>query len=391
MKIQKNKTYLVVGLSLAAILVFSSTSVMSVNAHALGLSSTSDTSTINNTIPDDKILKRNWSDWKDQYTADEFSASENNTQWYLDVIKNNPSLNNNMNIVRAKDLTVIHNFNTMINKKDYGQEVLALIVSKQRINHTYSADEPAKRLHDWLISKYAVPSTVSDIDKKLQDLEYDKYAPLVSQVMGAYDDAAKRGIVPYELYAQDKDYWGNVSFLSFCQLDVNCSFGKTNNNVNTAKTNFNGSILDYAYILVSYLDKMYESHNAYAVTTHYDTYFFDEFTPSNGCIDGLSCPIDQSTSGIGPVYLNFDSNGKHAQGSSMSVYTVAYDKNNYQSSNNVEFSVTVDGYSVLGYTCVNSMTGTGYIQNTQNCSIPDYNQNTPWTFFINGNADVWSN
>ncbi|UVS70343.1 hypothetical protein [Nitrososphaera viennensis] len=345
-----------------------------------------------NTIPDDKILKRNWSDWKDQYTEDEFYTLENNTQWYTDTLKNNPSLNNVMNDAIAKDLTVIHNFHTMIHKKDYGQEVLALIVSKQRITHTYSADEPVKRLHDWLISKYAVPSTVSEIDKRLQDMEYDKYAPLVSQVIGAYDDAAKNGVVPYELYAQDKDYWGNVSFLSFCQLDVNCSFGETDNNANTANTNFSGNILDYVYILVSYLDKMYESHNAYALTTHYTTYFFYQFTPSNGCLDGMSCPIVQYTSGTtGPVSLHFDSNGKHAQGSSMSVYAVAYDQNNYQSSHNVTFTVTVQGYSVNNYQCVDSLTGTGYIQKTQNCSIPGYSQTTPWTFFIDGTADVWSN
>ncbi|MGI0007665.1 MAG: hypothetical protein ACREAR_06675 [Nitrosotalea sp.] len=391
MKIQNKKTHLVAGLALAAILVLSSTSVISVNANALGVSSTSNPSTISNTIPDDKIIKRNWSDWKDQYTIDEFYASENNTQWYVDSIKNNPSLNNNLNNAIAKDLTVIHNFHTMILKKDYGQEVLALIVAKQRLNHVYDSVEPVKRLHDWLISKYEVPSTVSEIDKKLQAMEYDKYAPLVSQVINAYDDAAKNGVVPYELYAQDKNYWGNVSFQSFCQLDVNCSFGKTNNNANTVNTNFNGNILDNVYILVSYLNKMFEPQSAYATTTtHYNTYFFYQFTPSNGCIDGMSCPISQSTTGTGPVSLHFDSNGKHGVGSSMSVYAVAYDKNNYQSSHNVKFTVTVDGYNVLGYQCIDSDTGTGYIQQTQDCSIPDYNQDSTWTFFIDGTADVWS-
>lgn len=344
------------------------------------------------TIPNNKILKRNWSDWKDQYTEDEFYTLENITQWYMDTLKNNPSLNNVMNDAIAKDLAVIHNFHTLIHKRDYGQEVLALIVSKQRTTDTYSADEPVKRLHDWLISKYAVPSTISEIDKRLQDMEYDKYAPLVSQVVGAYNDAAKNGVVPHELYAQDKDYWGNVSFLSFCQLDANCSFGKTRNDVNTANTNFSGNILDYVYVLISYLDKMYESHNAYALTTHYTTFFWYSFTPSNGCIDGMTCPIIQSTSGqTGPVSLHFDSNGRHGVGSGMSIYAIAYDQNDYQSSHNVEFTVTVDGYSVSGYQCVDSSSGTGYIQKTQNCSIPGYSSGSTWTFFIDGTADVWSN
>jgi hypothetical protein len=94
---------------------------------------------------------------------------------------------------------------------------------------------------------------------------------------------------------------------------------------------------------------------------------------------------------MGPVILNFDSSGKHAEGSGMSVYAVAYDQNNYQSSNNVAFTVTVKGYSVLDYECVNSATGTGYIDNTQSCSIPGYSQTTPWTFLIEWTADVWSN
>jgi hypothetical protein len=362
------------------------------------------TSNTTTTIPDDKLLKRNWSDWKDQYnTEDEFNTLENNTQWYLDTLKNNPSLSNPMNDAIAKDLTVIHNFHTMIHKKaDYGQEVLALVVAKQRMNNAYSVtDEPVKRLHDWLISKYAVPSSVAEIDKRLQDMEYSKYAPLVSQVIGAYDDAAKNGVVPYDLYSQDRSYWGHVSFLSFCQLDVNCSFGKTNNNNNANTTttaakdtkNFSGNnmILDYASLLVSYLDKMYESHNAYATPTHYNTVFFYQFTPSNGCTDYMSCPISDSTSGMGPVSLHFDSQGKHALGSSMTVYAGAYDQNNYQSSNNVQFTVTVSGYSVLDYTCVNSATGTGYIDNTQYCYIPGFSQDSTWTFQIDGTGDVWSN
>lgn len=391
MKIQHSKTkmYLVVGLSLAAMLVSSSIGGTSINAYALSALPPSDTNPASN-IPDDKILKRNWSDWKNTYTEDEFYATENNAQWYVDNVKNNPSLNNNLNNAIAKDLTVIHNFNTIVQNKDYGQEILALVVSKQRLDHTYTANEPVKRFHDWLISKYAVPPVESEIDQKLKDMEYDKYAQLVNQVIDAYDAAAKNGVVPYDLFAQDKNYWGNVSFQSFCQSDANCSFGKTNNNANTANTNFDGNIQDDVYTLVSYLDKMFELPSAYAITTHYNTYFFYQFTPSNGCLDGMSCPISQSTSGIGPVSLHFDSNGKHAQGSSMSVYAVAYDKNNYQSSNNVKFTVTVNGYSVLGYTCVDTMTGTGYIQNTQNCSIPGYTQNTPWTFFIDGTADVWS-
>jgi hypothetical protein len=109
----------------------------------------------------------------------------------------------------------------------------------------------------------------------------------------------------------NKDYWAHAPFLSFCQLDVNRSFGKTNNNNNTnnANTNFSGNIvLDYTSLLVSYLDKMYESHNAYAVTTHYTTYFLYQFTRSNGCADYMSCPNSDSTTGIGPVSLSFDSN-----------------------------------------------------------------------------------
>ncbi len=250
MKIQnKTKTHLVVGLALAAILLSSSIGAASINAYALRVLPISDT--INDKIPDDKILKRNWSDWKDKYTEDQFYAIENNTKWYLDSIKNNPSLNNNLNTAVARDLTVIHNFHTMIVKKDYGQEILALVVSKQRLNHTYIADEPVKRFHDWLISKYAVPSTASEIDKKLKDMEYEKYAPLTSQVIGAYIDASKNGVVPYELFAQDQNYWGNVSFLSFCHSDRDCSLGKTSDNAKTVNTNFSGKILDDLYVLVS--------------------------------------------------------------------------------------------------------------------------------------------
>jgi hypothetical protein len=76
----------------------------------------------------------------------------------------------------------------------------------------------------------------------------------------------------------------------------------------------------------------------------------------------------------------------------MSVYAVAYDQNNYQSSHNVTFTVTVSDYSVLlGYERVNSSTGTGYIDNTQYRSIPGDSQDSAWTLHIDGTADVWSN
>jgi len=155
-------------------------------------------------------------------------------------------------------------------------------------------------------------------------------------------------------------------------------------------TSFNDKATSTVYSLVSYLNKMLEPQKAYAVTTHYITYFFWQFTPSNNCIDGLSCPILWSTSGTtGSVSYNYDSNSKHAKGASMTVYSVAYDQNNYQSSHNVQLNVTVNGYKI-GESCINSKTGTGYISASKYCTIPDYNENTPWIFFISSSADVWS-
>lgn len=374
------KPHFVIGLALVVLMSFIGTSPTNAN------STQAQSSTVYETIPDDKTLERDWKDWKDKYAEDELHARENVVKEYIDSLKNSPS-RNNMDL--ARDLTVIYNFHTiMIVEKDHSQEVLALIIARQRANNEYSAEESSKQFHDWLVSKYSVPTKISEIDSRLRDMGYDRDSLLVTQVADAYNSAAKMGIIPYELFAEDPSYWGHASFLSFCKSDEKCSFGKTDPHTKTIDANTDEAILGGAYTLIANLYKILDLQKAYA-TTHYSTYFFYQMTPSNDCIEGLVCPIVKYTIGAGPVTLWFDSDGKHARGSGLTIYSVAYDYNDWQSGNNVELNVRVDGYHI-SYNCIVSESGTGYISTNTDCSIPGYTKTTTWTFFIDGEADTWS-
>jgi len=185
MTTKTTKTYIIVGMALVAMMIMS-VGMMSINTNDLYAHATL---RMTDVVPDDKILQRNWNDWKDKYTEDEFNVSENDAKLYIDDLKNNPSISNNWTKSLAKDLTIVHNFHTMMGvNQDYSQEILALIATKQKLNGEYTADESTKRFHDWLVNKYAVPSKVSEIDNRLNDLKYQEHASLVTQVTGAYND-----------------------------------------------------------------------------------------------------------------------------------------------------------------------------------------------------------
>lgn len=121
-----------------------------------------------------------------------------------------------------KTVLVTHNFDVLSGKAGNGFELVALTKSLDRLQGTYSATEPEKRFHDWVMSKYAIPSKAREIDARIDEIKDDLGPLLVSQAVAAFDEQARHGNVPRDLVANDTEFWVITMSIALCDYDPDC-------------------------------------------------------------------------------------------------------------------------------------------------------------------------
>ncbi|MBI5145910.1 MAG: hypothetical protein HZA84_01680 [Thaumarchaeota archaeon] len=170
-------------------------------------------------IPDGKLLERTADKWHGQYkNVEEFTVRQNAIREYVTA----DLQNNGWNQFMVKENIRIHNFDTMIGKVGYGHELVALYAAKDRMLGIYDVTEPVAKFHDWLLSKYAIPATVEEIDARITTIVSDNYLHLAPQDVSAFNDMANQGNVPPQLVEQDPEYWIMVANVAVCQYAENC-------------------------------------------------------------------------------------------------------------------------------------------------------------------------
>lgn len=170
-------------------------------------------------VPDDLLLDRNDTKWTSQKLSDpEFENKQNAVKAYAAY----DMKNNGWNKAMMKTVLITHNFDVMTGEAGNGFELVALTKTLEQLQGTYSATEPEKRFHDWVMANYDVPNDAGRIDARI-DMIKDELGPdHVSQVVEAFDDQAKHGNVPDDLMSNDTKYWIITANIALCNYDDEC-------------------------------------------------------------------------------------------------------------------------------------------------------------------------
>lgn len=172
-------------------------------------------------IPDTELLKRHDSAWISQYkSVQEFEKYENGIDDYV----NTSHQNNGWNQDVVKSQIKIHNFEIMIGKVGYGHEITLLVAEKNKLQGNYNPPEPVKKYHDWIAKQYSVPDTIQGIDDRLVSIVGDKkFIPLAEKVAEEFDNLAKHGSVPMDLFNSDVNYWVFTADVAGCEYNSACN------------------------------------------------------------------------------------------------------------------------------------------------------------------------
>ncbi len=106
------------------------------------------------TLAGDKLIQRNFADWKNQYSNQEdFDTKEKSINAYANDYDSGKISHSHWNNVIVKDVIKIHNFDTIIGTTGNNQEIVALLVTKQKLEGNYNPSEPVKKFDDWIVSQ----------------------------------------------------------------------------------------------------------------------------------------------------------------------------------------------------------------------------------------------
>lgn len=170
-------------------------------------------------VPDDILLDRNDTKWMSQKASNpEFEDKHNAVKAYVAY----DMKNNGWNEAMMKTVLITHNFDVMTGEAGNGFELVALTKSLEQLQGTYSATEPEKRFHDWVISKYDIPDDAGSIDARIDRIKDELGPDHVSQTVAAFDDQARHGNVPDDLMSNDTKYWIITANIALCDYDDEC-------------------------------------------------------------------------------------------------------------------------------------------------------------------------
>lgn len=170
-------------------------------------------------IPDDVLLDRTDSKWLAQNVTDsKFEDKQNAVKMYAldDMGKNG------WNEAMKRTVLLTHNFDVLSGEAGNGFELVALSKTLDRMQGVYSATEPEKRFHDWVMSTYTIPGTVHDIDARIDEIKDELGPDHVSQAVAAFDEQARHGNVPRDLIANDTAFWVITMAIAMCDYEPEC-------------------------------------------------------------------------------------------------------------------------------------------------------------------------
>ena len=128
-----------------------------------------------------------------------------------------------------KDLTTSlsltgQNFHTLSEKPTtHMDEVAVTVLYGTMLDGTYKApdSEPVKRYHEYILDVYGddLPDTTEGIENRLVELT-GEMAPLAHVILDTHNLWAVAGVVPFEQFGEDSDYWWAVVNLHECEYNA---------------------------------------------------------------------------------------------------------------------------------------------------------------------------
>jgi hypothetical protein len=171
-------------------------------------------------IPDSELVDRMGDKWKNQYKNDE---EFNNSRAEIIAYVTGDHPDNKWNKIMVKEHIRIQNFETLIDNRGHGLELVSLFAAKEKLLGTYSPSDQVKKYHDWTASQYEIPTTVDAIDERIHEIIGDrKYMPHAKQAVNAYNNMAEHGSVPMKLSNIDDAYWLKIAHVAVCKYDNSC-------------------------------------------------------------------------------------------------------------------------------------------------------------------------
>jgi hypothetical protein len=180
-----------------------------------------------NKIYGDELVERVGKHWIDQYNSkEEFEYYENNLKYYVEY----ELPQNGWNPFMQKQNILINNYDTMIEKKGYGFEIVALLSELEKIQGNYNHSKQVMKFHEWTIQQFDIPNTEEAIEERLVEITGDaKYRMVTDEVYRIFNGMAEYGNVHRELIKKDPKYWGLIIHIGVCQLDDECDGARTYN------------------------------------------------------------------------------------------------------------------------------------------------------------------
>jgi len=330
--------------------------------------------TVQDKIPDYKLMDRPAAQWEGQYkNPEEFTMNQNTINDYV----NAKLQNNGWNQVMQKDNIRIHNFDTMIGKMGYGYELVALSMAKEKLLGTYNATGPLAKFHDWVLSKYTVPTSIEGIDARMAAIVPANYLQLVPQDVATFDEMAAQGSVAPELHQQEPSYWTMVANVAVCKYDINCDHTGMEHILNKGLYKGGSTTIPAMDISSLLLPK------AYAITYVDDEAYL--YADPQSCDYGI-CYSSDTESGTAPVdtsiFYDGGGNDGHAYGA-LSVYGSSCTTTSGAST---EITGTVDEGSTWNFD-VNNNPGASCAINSNNY---DLGNDAPYQWTVTATNYAWT-
>ena len=172
-------------------------------------------------IYDEKLVERVGQHWEDQYESkEEFEYKQNAIKSYVEY---NSSDITGWTQFMIKQAIRTHNFDTIIEKKGYGFEIVGLMAELEKIQGNYNHSKQVMKYHEWITQQYSIPNTENEInDRIIQIIDDEKYWTVANEIYKTFNNKAEYGNVPSDLFEKDPEYWNIIAGIGICKFVDTC-------------------------------------------------------------------------------------------------------------------------------------------------------------------------
>ncbi len=262
-------------------------------------------------IPKDVLLERDFEKWNTKYVnEDQFHVKQESIKSYTRA----DFPQNGWNQYMQKAATIIHNFETINGNIGTGYELTGLFAAKDRLSGVYDASEPVSKLHDWTIDKYNIPTSIDQIDERIETIVPEKHLHLVAEYVSTFNGMADHGSVPDELHDQDADYWIMIRNVSLCGYVEDCDLPLMKNILDTDLYRTSDTLIP----TFDLMDVLLPKASAVTYVFNYGYLFVDPYD----CEYSSTCEVSTSGSGTNPYTLNIftSQSDEHSFGNYIEIY-----------------------------------------------------------------------